>query len=283
MGNEVEVHDGEIPPAVNLRQKLVAVMADVFGVPKLGRNTQTGYDYQRGADIFPKVQRALIAHGIAFVAHELSVDFPPPHESKSGGVVFVAVVKMQYRFHDTTSDEVISGDGSGFAFNSSDKGLNVAKAAALKYFLKQTFLLAEKDDDSETATIEVSKPAGRLAIKSEQARPAPAAEKVEEDPDIGFQASSDAPIATEHEAEVARWCLDNRADFLAVFGESFGVASPAEMTDAQFDIWKNVRTVVLNSYKAKSGNPGSKDLQAAHEIVNRTSDAIRQQGDNKAP
>jgi len=141
--------------AANLRAKLVDVMAEVFGVAKNGQNTQgAGYTYQKAADIFPKVQKALCGHGIAFMANEISVEFPPSHETKSGGVMFVAVVKMRYTFHDSESDEVLVGEGSGLGFDTSDKALNKAKTAALKYFLKQTLLIGEEEDDSENDTHE---------------------------------------------------------------------------------------------------------------------------------
>lgn len=143
---------------------------------------------------------------------------------------------------------------------------------------------------SESGFVGGAQRAGLGDTKPEQPRPAPQSEKVEDDadipwdepPDASFQASSDAPITEEHAVEIINWCLANKADYLAVFGESFKTAAPDELTEAQFDIWKNVRTVVWLAYKAKHGTTaGSKDLEAAHQIVNRTSDAIRKQGDNK--
>lgn len=140
---------------MNLREKLLAVMGSVGNVPKEGKNTQgQGYNYQRAADIFPKVQNALVSIGIVFMAHEVACDFPPSHETKNGATMFVATVKMRYTFHDIGSDETLVGEGSGLGFDTSDKALNKAKTAALKYFLKQTLLIGEDDDDSEKDTHE---------------------------------------------------------------------------------------------------------------------------------
>lgn len=139
---------------MNLREKLLRVMSDVGNVPKDGKNQ--GYTYQRAADIFPKVQKALLAVGVAFVAHEVECDFPPAHETKSGGTMFVATAKMRYTFHDIGSAEILTGESSGLGFDTSDKALNKAKTAALKYFLKQTLLIGEDDDDSEKDTHETS-------------------------------------------------------------------------------------------------------------------------------
>jgi ERF superfamily protein len=145
----------EIKP-LNLRQKLMAAMGDVGGVAKKGQNKgEGGYKYQRAADIFPKVQQAFIAHGICFVADELSKTCHEPHSTKSGGVMFVWDVLMQFRILDTESDEIIEGKASGLGFDTSDKSLNKARTAALKYFLKQTLLIGEDEDDSDADTPEV--------------------------------------------------------------------------------------------------------------------------------
>lgn len=140
---------------LNLRQKLIRVMADVGNVPKEGQNQQgAGYKYQRIADMVPKVQAACIKHGIVFLAHHLKTEWHQPHESRGGAQVFVCSVDMGYEFRDTDTDESITCSASGFAFDTSDKSENKAKTAALKYFLKQTFLIGEEDEDSEKETIE---------------------------------------------------------------------------------------------------------------------------------
>src|SRR5579859_3919063 len=267
---EVRRMDETVPAKLNLRAKLLAVMGDVFGVAKRGQNTQGGtYTYQKAADIFPKVQRALREHGVTFMAHELGTEWLPTHESRSGGTIFVVIVKMQYRFLDTESDEVLAGDSSGLAFDSSDKGINKAKTAALKYFLKQTLLLAEEDDDSEVETLETA-PAKRLAVKPETAHQAPQPENMEGDPFTSFQASTDARITDAQALNITQWCRANSADFLGVFGEKFSVAKPEEMTQPQFDIWQKTRDVILKQYQGQHQR-----LDQAEALVNGAAGRIQ--------
>jgi hypothetical protein len=159
---------------LNLRAKLIKVMADVGNVPKGGQNQQgAGYKYQRIADIMPKVQAACVEHGVVFVAHHISTEWHPSHESKGGTQVFVCSVRMKYIFSDTESEETMTAESGGHAFDTSDKTENKAKTAALKYFLKQTFLIGEEEDDSERESVETRyrKPAqqgatrGRVVVK----------------------------------------------------------------------------------------------------------------------
>src|ERR1700685_4145038 len=133
----------EVPEKPNLRQKLLAVMQDVGSIGKKGTApaTQGGYSYQKAADIFPAVQKAFLAHGVVFLASEVSAQAGGAPKTKSGAVLLMERVTMLYTILDTTSDEKWETRSSGVAFDSSDKAQNKAKTAALKYFLKQTFLI----------------------------------------------------------------------------------------------------------------------------------------------
>ena len=143
-------------PKLNLRQKLLAAMADVGNVPKKGQNTQgAGYKYQMVKDMYPKVQKAFIDHGIAFLSSEKAKVWLEPRENRNGTMIHTCHVDMEFTLLDTESDEKLVAMHGGEAFDTSDKALNKSKTAALKYFLKQTFLIAEEDDDTEAATHEV--------------------------------------------------------------------------------------------------------------------------------
>lgn len=270
----------------NLREKLVAVMSEVYGVAKAGRNTQgAGYDYQKAADIFPKVQKALTTHKIAFMAHEVGREFPPPHESRSGGAVFVSVVTMRYSFHDAESDEVLSGEGSGLAFDSSDKALNKAKTAALKYFLKQTLLLAEADDDPDAETIEVKhkqNTAGSMRAVDDELgakHNIPIGRSYAEMPlPPSNHPAAGTPISVNHAKEIRDWCDTNNIDFMAVFGDSFGVVSPHNLTEEQYEIWRNTKLVTLNNYNAKHAG-----IEKAHKLVSETHQRMAAQAQSTGP
>ena len=80
------------------------------------------------------------------------------------------------------------------------------------------------------------------------------------------------PISTEHSAEVGVWCRENGADFMAVFGDSFGVRTPNDLSEEQYEIWRNTKLVTLNNYNAKHAG-----IEKAHKLVNETQDRIRAQ------
>jgi hypothetical protein len=254
--------------APNLRAKLLNIMQVIGGVPKRGTApvNQGGYSYQKAEDIFPKVQKALLDHGVMFLASEVSRTPRPAHQSKAGGAIFVEDVTMRYSFLDTESDERIDGDGSGVAFDNSDKALNKAKTAALKYFLKQTFLIGEKEDDPEAHDT-----AGDGIVYCNDA---PGEEDYPE-----FQASNDEPVTDAQALSVTQWCRSFGVDFKAVFGPWFSVDDPRKMTVPQHVVWLEKRDAIAEGYKQRN-NPPSKDIGKAEAIINQTQDRIRQQSTN---
>lgn len=238
----------------NLRRKLLAVMQAIGGVPKNGTapQSQGGYAFQQAADIFPKVQRALIEVGVMFLAHEVSRRPSSSHQTKNGGVMFVDDVTMRYSFLDTDSDERLEGEGSGVAFNNSDKALNAAKTAALKYFFKQTFLIGEKGDDPEFHDT---------------------GEFDEDAPAYSFQATTDKRVTEAQALSVITWCRSEGVEFQPTFGDIFGVQVPAQLTEIQFLRWVEKRHDIVESKKPKL----SKDFDKALEMVDESMDRVRQQ------
>jgi hypothetical protein len=140
----------------NLRQRLIAAMTDVGSVAKAGQNKEQHYSFQRAADIFASTQDAFAKHGIAFLSSEKTLSWPETHESKNGGTVFVCVATMEFTLFNADGDkeDKMTATHSGVAFDTSDKALNKAKTAALKYFLKQTLLIGEDEDDGDAETLE---------------------------------------------------------------------------------------------------------------------------------
>lgn len=236
----------------NLRRKLLAVMQAIGGVEKKGK-TEVGqvYTYQRAADIFPKTQRALIEYGVMFLAHEVARTPHPTHQSKNNAVVFVEDVLMKFIFLDTDSDERIEGEGSGIAFDTSDKALNKAKTAALKYFLKQTFLIGEDEDDSEKDTHEVF---------DDDAR----------DPADSFRATADKRVTDAQALSVRTWCRSEGVEFGATFGEIFDVKEPEQMTEIQFARWVEKRRDIVESKRPKLSRDVDEAMKAADESMDRT-------------
>lgn len=139
----------------NLREKLVAVMSDVKGIGKHGRNKDQNYDYQTAADIFEKVQAAFVKHGVVFCSTEKEVKQLESRQTKGGATMFAWLATMRFEIADAAALDAgcMAGVHSGVGFDTSDKALNKAKTAALKYFLKQTLLIGEDEDDGDRETI----------------------------------------------------------------------------------------------------------------------------------
>jgi hypothetical protein len=252
--------------APNLRAKLLNIMQVIGGVPKRGTApvNQGGYSYQKAEDIFPKVQKALLDHGVMFLASEVSRTPRPTHQSKAGGAIFVEDVTMRYSFLDTESDERIDGDGSGVAFDNSDKALNKAKTAALKYFLKQTFLIGEKEDDPEAHDTAGD---GIVFYRNDD----PGEEDYPE-----FQASNDERVTDAQALSVTQWCRSFGVDFKVVFGPWFSVDDPRKMTVPQHVVWLEKRDAIAEGYKQRN-NPPSKDIGKAEQIVGGAQQRVAQQ------
>jgi hypothetical protein len=258
---------------LNLRAKLLNMMQVIGGVPKRGTApvTQGSYTYQMAADIFPKVQKACRDHGVMFLASEVSRQPRAAHQSKAGAAVFVEDVTMRYSFLDTESEERIDGDGSGVAFDNSDKALNKAKTAALKYFLKQTFLIGEKEDDPEAHDT-----TGGEGVQWTTDGNGMDAEEFYPDPSTSFQASSDEPVTDAQALSVTQWCKSFGVDFKAVFGPWFSVDRPEKMTNPQYAVFLEKRDAIVLGYNQRD-NPPSKDIAKAEKIINQAQERVRQQ------
>jgi hypothetical protein len=118
---------------------------------------------------------------------------------------------------------------------------------------------------------------------TEVPRPAPQPDRVADDADISwdnapvesFQASTDARVTDAQAINVRQWCRSYGADFLAVFGESFGVATPEEMSEPQFKVWVDLRETKLKQWL--QGRKGNKDVSGAEAMVNHTAGRIQSQ------
>lgn len=86
------------------------------------------------------------------------------------------------------------------------------------------------------------------------------------------------PISGEHVIEIVDWCFTNHADFLALFGNSFGVSTPDQMTEEQYEIWRNTKLVTLNNYNAKHAG-----IEKAQKLVSETHQRMAAQANSAGP
>jgi hypothetical protein len=159
-GNNLNVQTGIIPAGLTqyvpplrggdvagLAKKLSAIMAEVSHVEKSGKNTFQNYNYQRATDMAAAIRKHLSDKHIVMVpdiveSHSYTV---PAKE----GVMQAIDVKVKYTFIDGETGATISFVGMGTGTDKGDKAVYKAHTGALKYALKDFFLIPEEGDDPE--------------------------------------------------------------------------------------------------------------------------------------
>jgi len=132
------VSTGEIAKAI------CTVMSVVKNVEKTGRNDFHKYDYASEADLLRAVQPAMASAGLALFP--LSVDLREEGRTSARGKAEIrSTVVTTYRLVHTSGESLdVMALGSGI--DGEDKGVLKAQTAALKYALRQLFLIPTGDD-----------------------------------------------------------------------------------------------------------------------------------------
>lgn len=141
---------------MTLKEKLHAVYDLIDHIDKLGENTQQHYDYARAADVTRAVRKELFAQR---VYAEINYDFYGPAftiaRAKDPNAPFAAVlVKCSLVFHDLDSPEELTGSGLGGGADTGDKSVYKAQTGALKYALKNAFLIPDEADPEADESVD---------------------------------------------------------------------------------------------------------------------------------
>src|SRR5581483_2980776 len=128
---------------MSVYKAIAAVMSDLskVGIGKEQKNTQQGFMYRGVDDVMNALAGPLSQHGLLILPRVIEREVTE-RQSKSGGVLFYVVLKMEFDF-------IASEDGSkhtvgpiyGEAMDSGDKASNKAMAIAYKYACFQTFCI----------------------------------------------------------------------------------------------------------------------------------------------
>lgn len=138
----------------NIHSKMLQVAQALNeGIAKGGRNVDQGYSFRGIDQVMDALHGPLVDAGIVFLpAYELLAIEDRP--TKSGGTMQYARVQGTFQFAcDDGGLLTVSTVGQGN--DTSDKAVNKAMSAALKYALLQTFMVPIGDDDGDTSTIEM--------------------------------------------------------------------------------------------------------------------------------
>ena len=136
----------ELPPKLNLLQKLAEVVAEIDNVEKRGRNEFQKYAYVKAADVAWLVRKALSSRNVYLAADVVEVrNYEIPARE---GVMQAVDIKMQFSFFDGDAPEVppIVLHSYGTGTDKGDKAVYKAMTGALKYGLRHAFLIPDESD-----------------------------------------------------------------------------------------------------------------------------------------
>lgn len=146
--------------ASRLAEALAAAGAKMGTVPKNGKNTFYGYSYATESDIVGAVRGALFECGVAIVPAVTGFDRVPitVMTNKGDRATNRCTTHIAFTLIHGESGEQITTPWVGEALDAEDKGLSKCVTNALKYFLRQLFLIETGDLSDE---IDNDEPTGK--------------------------------------------------------------------------------------------------------------------------
>lgn len=130
---------------MNLRSKFLNVMKGCAYVQKLGENTFHRYKYATAADVFDKVNTALVEQGIISVAKPTILSIEQVTTSKGNAETRV-MIEMTVTLTDISTGETMQLTAFGSGQDTGDKAVMKAQTAALKYCYMMSLNISTGDD-----------------------------------------------------------------------------------------------------------------------------------------
>jgi len=142
----------------NIHTAKLAVMQEV-GYCRKTRAAGLGYSFAGEAALIEALRPAMVDHGIVFGAVAYDIVGDTSYQTKAGASMRLVRVKGVFRFthapSGTHEDVVAFGEGA----DNGDKSLNKAMTGALKYALRQTFVIETGDDPDKYPSEPMAEPA----------------------------------------------------------------------------------------------------------------------------
>lgn len=147
---------------MTLKEKLHKIYDSVDHIPKLGFNKKQNYAFIQAADATRAIRAQLSE---LKVYAEINFDFAGPSytiaRSSDPNAPFTAVnVKCSVVFHDLESAETLTGSGLGSGADMGDKAAFKAQTGALKYALKNAFLVPDEADPEADESVDEGRQGG---------------------------------------------------------------------------------------------------------------------------
>ena len=132
----------------NIYQAMNEVMKQVGYVRKAGKvgSGSYGYSYAGEKDFIKTLRPALVDSGIVVYPAAIRQLNQDTFTTAKGSVMNRDTVVVTYHFHHADSDTGFDVEVTGQGSDSGDKSANKAMTSALKYALRQTFVIETGDD-----------------------------------------------------------------------------------------------------------------------------------------
>lgn len=141
---------------MNLKEKLHQIYSEIDHIDKSGHNKAQGYDYVKSVEVTRAIRKAFIEQKIYA---EVNFDFVgAPYtiaRAKEPSAPFTAVnVRCTVVFHDLETGLEITASGLGTGCDTNDKAAYKAQTGALKYALKNAFLVPDEADPEADESVD---------------------------------------------------------------------------------------------------------------------------------
>lgn len=147
--------------------KLAEIMAEIDHVEKRGRNQFHNYNYVKAADLANAVRQKLAVRQVVMMSDVVNVRNYETKDRKDQ-IMYGVDLTVKYTFYDGESEQTVAFHGYGSGLDAGDKASYKAQTGALKYALRNAFLVPdESDPEADSKTDE--KMEGKAAKKKAEA------------------------------------------------------------------------------------------------------------------
>lgn len=152
-----ETGTDSVKPHKNVQAAKLAVMEDV-GYCQKKRAPNLNYTFAGEAALIKALRPFMILHGLTFTPTAVEILESSEYETSKGGTMRLVRTRQTFRLHHAASDTFEDIAVLGEAADSGDKALPKTQTCAMKYALRQTFLIETGDDPDEHASVPAKEP-----------------------------------------------------------------------------------------------------------------------------
>lgn len=139
------------PSHKNIHAAKLGVMREVTYIQKT-RAPGLNYSFTSESEMLERLQPALVKHGLTMCPAEITIIEARQYQTTKGAPMNSVRLLVKYRLTHAASDTGELIQAIGEAADSGDKACPKAMTCAIKYALRQSFLLATGDDPDRYAT-----------------------------------------------------------------------------------------------------------------------------------